>query len=165
MFSINEKIIKDLATNDRVYKKGLAYYRANRVADIKADMEELCFSAIVMGDSDEYETEVYFTSDGGIFSIECGCPAFSRYEGACKHVVALLKGCQEVNKLNTRTLKIVDGLRENQVADNILDFFEYSLNRSDKKPVNLEITLEISLGMGSFLMYRHLNFLPLGKPS
>ena len=179
MFSINEKIIKDLATNDRVYKKGLAYYRANRVADIKADMEEFCFSAIVMGDSDEYETEVYFTSDGGIFSIECGCPAFSRYEGACKHVVALLKECQSIfigapalaEKMAAAATASpataasgVTGARPapadlantravfagTQLANEMLESFGYSPDSPPQKTLQLEINLEIIYQMKKF---------------
>ncbi|MDK2984827.1 MAG: hypothetical protein PWQ96_469 [Clostridia bacterium] len=145
MFSITDDMIEGIATDSQVFRRGLNYYKDKRILDFEFYEEDLCASAIVVG-SDEYEVEVCFSTTGEIIDMYCDCPAFYQYEGACKHIVALLKECQNISlsKRQTKTSQ------NNRLADNILDHFEYSLNSSKKKPVNLEITFEMFYKMRNF---------------
>ncbi|KJS13218.1 MAG: helicase [Peptococcaceae bacterium BRH_c8a] len=142
MFTITDGMIKELATNERVFNKGLAYYRSNRVTDIGPGEEDLSVSAVVVG-SDDYEVDVGFSKTGEVIYMSCDCPAYFQYNGACKHIVALLKACQHRYKIVQAADK-ANGIDASlQPADEILDYFEYHLNTPSKRPINLEITLEI----------------------
>ncbi|HBV96299.1 MAG: hypothetical protein JL50_01890 [Peptococcaceae bacterium BICA1-7] len=144
MFTIADKIIKALAENNRVYEKGLAYCREKRVSIDDLGEEDLCISGRVSG-SDEYEVEVCFSASGEITDMYCDCPAFSQYEGACKHIVALLKDYQQQQMDRKKLAAAKPGNRggNSRLADYIFEYYDYSLKKSSKKPVSLEITLEV----------------------
>jgi len=139
MISITDGMIEEIATNNQVFKRGLTYYLENRVINFEFCEESLCASAIVLG-SEPYQVEVCFSTTGEIINMYCDCPASYQYEGACKHIVALLKAYQYRNRSG---LGATENHCDNRMADNILEYFEYSLNSSDEKPVNLEITFEV----------------------
>jgi|GEM_PF-402374 len=79
--------------NDQTFKRGLAYYRENRVKSVDLlhnDEDQNEYVAYVKG-SRQYR--VLLPLDGGFFDQEeCNCPAFESYYGyglpACKHIVA-----------------------------------------------------------------------------
>lgn len=150
MFSITDDIIKKLATNNQVFKRGLRYYREKRVVALDFCVEDLCASAVVSG-SEQYEVKVRFSDAGEITDMHCDCPAFYQYEGACKHIVAVLKACQHEDKSGLEKVKSKAGAHNSRLADNILEYFEYSFNSPGKKPVNLEITFEIFYEKRNFM--------------
>lgn len=109
MFDISDAAIEELATNSRVFVKGLIYYNENRVVELEVDKDNICVSAVVRG-SARYKVEACFSPAGRLIHMFCDCPAFHQYEGACKHIVAVLKACQRrfggsVGKGKTKTKK------------------------------------------------------------
>ncbi|WP_066636059.1 DEAD/DEAH box helicase [Desulfolucanica intricata] len=143
MHFIDDSKIEELATNNQVFNRGVTYYRNNRVVDFNFDEDNLCASAVVLG-SEQYDVEVYFSSEGEIISMYCDCPAFYKSDGACKHIVALLKTYQHKCKKRSEILRLNERHNHTQLTDIMLNYFEESLNRPEKKFVNLETTLEIS---------------------
>ncbi|MBO8137686.1 MAG: DEAD/DEAH box helicase [Desulfotomaculum sp.] len=144
MFFVPDEIIEEIAENYNVYIRGLNYYRNDRVVDIKIDEKNMCVEARVLG-SKNYITAVCFAPNGEIRKIACDCPAHYQFDGACKHVVALLKVCQQISRDKTGKYAGKDWL-----ADNFINWFDYCLNSPVKKYVKLEPTLEIFSEMIDF---------------
>lgn len=140
MFYINDEIIRAEATNNQVFQRGLKYYSENRVVELDFRREDLCVSATVAG-SMYYEVEVCFSNRGEIVEMLCDCPAYYEFEGACKHIVAVLKACQRRYVGGTKKVKKEN--RNSLLADSIFAYFNYGDNSAEKVPVNLEITFEL----------------------
>ncbi len=76
----------------RAYLRGHDYYRRNAVSDVAVDEDGA--RAIVRGTAQTpYEVRVALAPSG--ISSQCNCPAFSKIEGHCKHVAALLIALRE----------------------------------------------------------------------
>ncbi|MEO7094665.1 MAG: SWIM zinc finger family protein, partial [Polyangiales bacterium] len=76
----------------RAYLRGCDYVRRRAVADVALD--ESSARAIVRGTAQTpYEVRVSLAPNG--ISSQCNCPAFSKIDGHCKHVAALLIALRE----------------------------------------------------------------------
>lgn len=91
---LSDSTIKNEASSAAVYNRGIRYYREARVKNIKFNKKYRCFEATVQGEN-RYDVAVYFNDDLMVDDYECDCPAYYEYEGACKHIVALMKVVQE----------------------------------------------------------------------
>lgn len=143
MFNITDKMIRDLATGNQVVEKGLYYFQKRRVLNLELNMDTLCVTATVIG-SEPYIVSVYFLKKGGIDKVYCDCPAFYRYTGACKHIVAALKAFQQKQDLVSQKYVTAKQEQNRRLAESILGYFDYGFSKTEKKPVDLEITLDIS---------------------
>lgn len=79
------------ASSEMVFKRGRKYYQDGHVYDIhisKLD-GEIVIMAEVEGSYTAYHTQLEIEVDGAIY-FECECEAYHSYEGACKHIVALM---------------------------------------------------------------------------
>jgi SNF2 family DNA or RNA helicase len=92
MLSITDRQIKNIASNTGVYQRGIQL--ANMVSQCKYDKNKKALSGIVR-ETYPYDVFISFNSMGGINDYWCQCEAFFNYEGACKHVVALLEAAKE----------------------------------------------------------------------
>lgn len=87
--------IKSQCTNAGVYERAENIYRLGMMYEINEDSEwqdgQVWISAYVEGSGQEdYEVSIcYDEEEDDIVSYECGCPAFSKYPGMCKHCAAL----------------------------------------------------------------------------
>ncbi len=100
---ISEEEIAEWAYDHHVYQKGVEYYHWGRVSNVQYDKERAKFTAKVQG-KHPYRVTIYLDHDGNggygdieeaeVISVECTCPAFIKYDGACKHIVATLKTIQ-----------------------------------------------------------------------
>ena len=77
------------AANDAAYQRGWKYYETGTVHNLKTDGNGH-YTAVVHGSS-KYEVEVDLTTGDRVDDYNCDCPAFLLYDGACKHIVAVLK--------------------------------------------------------------------------
>lgn len=143
MFNITDTMIRDLATSYQVMEKGLHYFQKSRVLNLEFNPDTLLFTAIVMG-SERYKAGVYFSKMGKINNVFCDCPAFYRYTGACKHIIAALKALQQKQELVSQKLMSQKQEHNRRLAESILGYFDDGLSKTEKKPVDLEITLDIS---------------------
>ncbi|MBN8193199.1 SWIM zinc finger family protein [Bacillus sp. NTK074B] len=79
----------EIHVNETIMKRGLTYYRENRIMD--ADIFPTHVHGIVNGKGDDYDTIVYL--DQFENSI-CTCP----FNGYCKHIAALVFYVQDHNE-------------------------------------------------------------------
>lgn len=90
---LTDEKIKRAASNQAVYKRGVHYYRDGFVHDLTFDAKKLNFTAQVEG-SDDYLIKASFDDTGRVTYYSCECQAFENYDGACKHIIAVLKAIQ-----------------------------------------------------------------------
>lgn len=87
---LSEDIIKQQAAMGSSYKKGCYYYETGRVEDIEFISDQNLFVAQVSG-REIYSVSINFDAHYKIKNYHCECPAFYEYNGACKHIVAVMK--------------------------------------------------------------------------
>ncbi|HWR41525.1 DEAD/DEAH box helicase [Sporomusa sp.] len=90
---LTEDKIKAEADSHASYVRGCHYYRNNSVKNLHFSLEDNTFEARVLGQH-LYIVSVTFSQQQKIKHYACDCPAFYNYDGACKHVVAVLKRIQ-----------------------------------------------------------------------
>lgn len=75
-----------LLASDRIVRRGIAYFKENRVSELRSDHDRL--RAFVQGSPDHpYYVEIDIDSDGEL-CVDCSCPF--EWEPACKHAIAVL---------------------------------------------------------------------------
>ena len=88
MINLTPRLISKASPSRSVYNRGLQYYRRGAVEDLYFDEETGYFEAQVEG-TYLYHVSVQLESPNSI-SASCSCPAFARYDGFCKHIIAVL---------------------------------------------------------------------------
>lgn len=135
---LNDNQIRKFAGSMSVYLRGNNYYLENRVKDLRFEAEDLTLYAAVSGTT-SYEVEIIFSPEGGVHHYWCDCPAFANYEGACKHIVAVLITLQR-NYSHTEA----DSREVNdKVAGEIINLLSGADNQQKRQEVNLEICLGV----------------------
>ncbi|WP_366924282.1 SNF2 helicase associated domain-containing protein [Metallumcola ferriviriculae] len=143
MFFLTDAMIRKAAGTDDVYKRGLQYFSQGRVEEFGFFSEDISASAIVMG-SRGYEVDVEFFGSGEILDMYCNCLAFSQYDGACKHIVAVLAACQWHHKnIKPHGTKPRAAARNGATAEAILGYFGQYVNEPQKTPLNIEVKFEL----------------------
>lgn len=96
--SITREQIRQLASSETVFYRGMRYYAAHAVSKMTWNESSRQYRAIVKGGSkyvvtiEEEEGEIHYT---------CNCPAYVKYTGACKHVIAALLFILDYQKRQT----------------------------------------------------------------
>ncbi|MCT1901292.1 DEAD/DEAH box helicase [Oceanobacillus sojae] len=139
------KQIKDMniknAFPDNFYRRGLTYFKNNKVHDLMYDYNNLTWSATVQG-TEDYLVEVN-TKDlqQGSIDMHCDCPAFEVY-GYCKHIVATLLAVQSYEKNDVQPK--VNHYRLNRFMEAIRGTRNVTENSSYQQPVNVEYIISWS---------------------
>lgn len=89
MLKITQRDIKNLATNQKVFYRGMEYFDDGLVENFRVEAVTNTFRAVVCG-GENYQVEVTWDDQGNIDDMFCECRAFVKYDGACKHIVAVL---------------------------------------------------------------------------
>lgn len=143
MFSITEGQIRSLATSLQVYQRGWQYYKQKRVIDLEFDLSEPGLKATVQGSTVDYRVGISFTAKGSVRGVICECPAFYRYDGICKHLVAVLLAARQ--SLGEGGFTAANNNKTNrQLAEQILAYFEDGDQKPGRKTLQLELNLEIN---------------------
>lgn len=125
MLRLSRNGIRNLASSDIVYSRGLQYYKTNRVTNATFSKAANQYKLQVKG-SYTYQVSIAEKEDGS-FDYACNCPSHLKEKGACKHVVAsllfLLK-CQEKSTMEEPKTP------EEKKAYQVLDYFA---NQDDTK--------------------------------
>ena len=87
--NITVEDLKAAATNSTTYSRGLDYYRRGMVRDIRCSEDKDIITARVRGNQDYY-VGIHLDAEGHIDDAQCTCPAFDKYSGYCKHIIAAL---------------------------------------------------------------------------
>jgi SNF2 family DNA or RNA helicase len=131
MFNIDPKVILNKTTN-LVFKRGMEYYRENRVKSMQFNQEKLTFDTTVVG-TRTYNIKIFFKDDGDIKATECNCASHVSYWGYCKHIVAVLMVIRDKDREG-----FFKQVTFRKVAKQIFGFFQ---NRPNiiKTPLAIEI--------------------------
>lgn len=88
MLRLSRNGIRNLASSDIVYSRGLQYYKANRVSNATFSKAANHYKFQVKGNY-TYQVSIAGREDGS-FDYSCNCASIVKEKGACKHVVAAL---------------------------------------------------------------------------
>lgn len=138
--ALTDKEILNLAANNIVYQTGVYYAQMERVSHLLFDPEERLIKASVTGKS-LYTVQVFLKRDGSVRTYECSCPAYRRYSGACKHVIAVLKIVQDEMPETERSLKV-----QKRAGLEFLTFFNNRSHENYREELTMELALQIQLG-------------------
>ncbi|QDR80173.1 Bacterial SNF2 helicase associated [Sporomusa termitida] len=117
---LTEEKIKAEADSHASYIRGCHYHHSNRVKTLNFLPEDSTFAARVAGQH-LYSVAVTFSPQQKIKHYACDCPAFYNCDGACKHIIAVLKKIQHAWQQYFSTpgpMTLTRSLRE------FLDFFQ-----------------------------------------
>lgn len=163
MVELNRTMIRNLASNDLVYNRGLRYYNNKAIRTISKSKSKEVYRATIQGKS-EYTVDIDLT--GKEIKYQCNCPASRKYSHACKHSVAVLLFISN-HKDKTKQDSIQSNEERNVVK--LLDYFEkmdYLSGIGELFHLSLEIKLPgmfkrdsdgraaVSLHAGSHRLYK-----------
>lgn len=86
MHNITREAIRQMASSETVYYRGMRYYAAHAVSKVTWNETSRQYRALVKGGS-QYIVTISPEDDMGY---TCNCPAYVKYSGACKHVIATM---------------------------------------------------------------------------
>lgn len=92
--NITDSYIRFLTDKAITYAKGKDYYEKNFITSLQESRDRHTFDAEVAG-TDFYAVHLEFRGNK-LAVCDCDCPAFSKYDGACKHIIATLFKVQEL---------------------------------------------------------------------
>lgn len=87
MQKITREAVKQLASSETVYYRGMRYYAAHAVSNVTWNENIQQYRAVVRG-GNQYIVTIH-EEDSGL-QYTCNCPSHVKMHGACKHVVAAL---------------------------------------------------------------------------
>ncbi len=143
MIQISRTGIRNLASNDTVYARGLQYYKDNRIVNATYSNAGKQYRLTVKGNYN-YSVTIDEQEDGS-FDYSCNCPSRLKDQGACKHVVAALLF---VLKYQERTLLTESKNPEERKVMSLLDYF---IAQEDAHLVGETFGLEIVVSIPSIL--------------
>jgi Superfamily II DNA/RNA helicases, SNF2 family len=143
MIQISRTGIRNLASNDTIYARGLQYYKDNRIVNATYSNANKQYRLIVKGNYN-YSVTVDEQEDGS-FDYSCNCPSRLKDQGACKHVVAALLF---VLKYQERTMLTETKNPEDRKVMTLLDYF---IAQEDSVLVGETFGLEVIVTIPSIL--------------
>lgn len=88
MLKITREAIKQLASSETVYYRGMRYYAAHAVSNVTWSESSRQYRSVVRG-GNQYMVTIQSDDDAEV-KYTCNCPSHVKMSGACKHVVATL---------------------------------------------------------------------------
>ena len=88
MIQLTKNMIRNLASNEKTFMRGMQYYQSGRIKNASYSKTGKRYKFIVKG-SYNY-TVLIEEQENGSFVSSCNCPSSLKERGACKHVVASL---------------------------------------------------------------------------
>lgn len=143
MIQISRTGIRNLASNDTIYARGLQYYKDNRIVNAAYSNANKQYRLIVKGNYN-YSVTIDEQEDGS-FDYSCNCPSRLKDQGACKHVVAALLF---VLKYQERTLLTESKNPEERKVMSLLDYF---IAQEDTQLVGETFQLEVIISIPTIL--------------
>lgn len=117
MYTITRELVRQMASSETVFYRGMRYYAAHAVSRMTWNENSKQYRALVKGGSqyvvtiEPKEEEIHYT---------CNCPAYVKYTGACKHVVAALLFIADYQQRKTQE---TSGEPEEKTAYQIIEYF------------------------------------------
>ncbi len=143
MISISRTGIRNLASNDTIYARGLQYYKENRIINAAYSNTNKQYRLVVKGNYN-YSVTIDEQEEGS-FDYNCNCPSRLKDQGACKHVVAALLF---VLKYQERSLLAESKNPEERKVMTLLDYF---IAQEDTQLIGETFQLEVIVSIPSIL--------------
>ena len=121
MQKITREAIKQLASSEKVYFRGMRYYAAHAVSNVTWSENTKQYRGVVKG-SNQYIVTVQTEDDDIKYS--CNCAGHVKYAGACKHVVAMLLFIYDYQQRQVARESFND---EDKTAYNIIEYLHHSI--------------------------------------
>ena len=118
MRKITREAIKQYASSDRVYYRGMRYYAAHAVSNVTWNDNLKQYKGVVKG-SNQYIVTVAVEDDGDIH-YSCNCPSHVKLSGACKHVIAMMLFVADYQQRENAKVNFNE---EDRVAYNVVEYF------------------------------------------
>lgn len=119
MLKLTRTGIRNMASNDFVYSRGVNYYKKHHVVSASYSNKNKQYRIVVKGNNN-YIVQIKENEDGS-FQYSCNCPDSLKQKGACKHIVAAL---MFVMKYQEQTLLKEPMTQQEKTIYHILDYFE-----------------------------------------
>ncbi len=143
MIQISRTGIRNLASNDTIYARGLQYYKENRIINATYSNTSKQYRLTVKGNYN-YSVTIDEQEDGS-FDYSCNCPSRLKDQGACKHVVAALLF---VLKYQERALMSESKSPEERKMMQLLDYF---MSQEDTVLVGETFQIDVTINIPSIL--------------
>ncbi|MFT4146817.1 MAG: SNF2 helicase associated domain-containing protein, partial [Mobilitalea sp.] len=143
MILISRTGIRNLASNDTIYARGLQYYKENRIINAAYSNTNKQYRLVVKGNYN-YSVTIDEQEEGS-FDYSCNCPSRLKDQGACKHVVAALLF---VLKYQERSLLAESKNPEERKVMTLLDYF---IAQEDTQLIGETFQLEVIVSIPSIL--------------
>ncbi|MDF2844638.1 MAG: hypothetical protein K0R00_3064 [Herbinix sp.] len=143
MILISRTGIRNLASNDTIYARGLQYYKENRIINAAYSNTNKQYRLVVKGNYN-YSVTIDEQEEGS-FDYNCNCPSRLKDQGACKHVVAALLF---VLKYQERSLLAESKNPEERKVMTLLDYF---IAQEDTQLIGETFQLEVIVSIPSIL--------------
>ena len=143
MIQISRTGIRNLASNDTIYARGLQYYKDNRITNATYSNANKQYRLTVKGNYN-YSVIIDEQEDGS-FDYSCNCPSRLKDQGACKHVVAALLF---VLKYQERSLLSES---KNPGERKVMQVLDYFMSQEDTVLVGETFQLEVIVTIPSIL--------------
>jgi len=144
MIQISRTGIRNLASNDTIYARGLQYYKDNRIINATYSNANKQYRLTVKGNYN-YSVTVDEQEDGS-FDYTCNCPSRLKDQGACKHVVAALLF---VLKYQERTVLTAES--KNPEERKVMQVVDYFASQEDAVLVGETFQLDVVVTIPSIL--------------
>ena len=118
MRKITREAIKQYASSDRVYYRGMRYYAAHAVSNVTWNDNLKQYKGVVKG-SNQYIVTVAVEDDGDI-QYSCNCRSHVKLSGACKHVIAMMLFVADYQQRENAKVNFNE---EDRVAYNVVEYF------------------------------------------
>lgn len=143
MYKITREVIRQLASSESVFFRGMRYYAAHAVSRVTWNESNRQFRSVVQG-GNPYTVSIRLGEEEEL-EYTCNCPAHVKYNGACKHVVATLLFIADYQQREN----VKESLQEeDQTAYEIIEYFrkrEYRQLTPQYFHLELQITINESL--------------------
>jgi hypothetical protein len=143
MIQISRTGIRNLASNDTIYARGLQYYKDNRIINAAYSNSSKQYRLTVKGNYNYCVT--IDEQEDGAFDYSCNCPSRLKDQGACKHVVAALLF---VLKYQERSLLTESANPQERKAVQVLDYF---MSQEDTSLIGETFQLDVIITIPSIL--------------
>jgi len=88
MIQLTKNMIRNLASSEKVFMRGMQYFQNGRIQNASYSKAGKRYKVIVKGNYNY--TVMIEEQEDGTFLTSCNCPSSVKEKGACKHVVAAL---------------------------------------------------------------------------
>ena len=143
MLNLSRTGIRNLASSDVVYSRGLQYFKAGRVHNVTYSKQNHQYRMNVKGSYD-YFVSISEAEDGS-FEHACNCPAHVKEKGACKHVVAALLFLLKYQEKSTMEAP------QNPEEKRAYQILEYFCNQEELKSTGEVFHIQPSITLPSML--------------